>query len=69
MLMTGTNGNIQIDMSAYDSGLNIYQSDQPSDQLEITDQPSDQPDQSETTSDQTNQSEEPSTEQSEPSTE
>lgn len=59
MLMTGTNGNIQIDMSAYDSGLNIYQSDQSSDQ-------SDQP---ETTEDQTNQSEEPSTEQSEPSTE
>lgn len=55
MLMTGTNGDIQIDMSAYDSGLNIYQSDQPSDQSETTDQP-------ETTEDQTNQSE-PSTEQ------
>ena len=58
MLMTGTNGNIQIDMSAYDSGLNIYQSDQP--------EPSDQP---ETTEDQTNQSEEPSTESEEPSAE
>lgn len=58
MLMTGTNGNIQIDMSAYDSGLNIYQSDQP-----------DPSDQSEITEDQTNQSEEPSTEQSEPSIE
>ena len=67
MLMTGTNGNIQIDMSAYDSGLNIYQSDQ-SDQSETTDQsePSDQSDPSE---DQTNQSEDPSTEQPEPSTE
>lgn len=56
MLMTGTNGNIQIDMSAYDSGLNIYQSDQP--------EPS-----AETSEDQTNQSEEPSTDSEEPSTE
>ena len=56
MLMTGTNGNIQIDMSAYDSGLNIYQSDQSSDQ-------------SETTEEQTNQSEDQSTEQPEPLTE
>ena len=62
MLMTGTNGNIQIDMSAYDSGLNIYQPDQTSDQPETTDQP-EPSDQSETTEDQTNQSEEPSTEQ------
>ena len=65
MLMTGTNGNIQIDMSAYDSGLNIYQSDQSSDQSdqpETTDKP-EPSDQSETTEDQTNQSEDPSTEQ------
>lgn len=60
MLMTGTNGDIQIDMSAYDSGLNIYQSDQS--------EPSDQPEEPiETTEDQsedqTNQSEDPSTEQ------
>ena len=53
MLMTGTNGNIQIDMSAYDSGLNIYQSDQP----ETTEEPSTE---SEDTS---TESEEPSTEQ------
>lgn len=58
MLMTGTNGDIQIDMSAYDSGLNIYQSDQP--------EPSEQ---SETTEDQTNQSEDQSTEQTDTSTE
>ena len=55
MLMTGTNGNIQIDMSAYDSGLNIYQSDQP-------ETSEDQTNQSEDTS---TESEEPSTEQSE----
>lgn len=58
MLMTGTNGNIQIDMSAYDSGLNIYHSDQP--------EPSDQ---SETTEDQSTEQSEPSTEQPEPLTE
>lgn len=67
MLMTGTNGNIQIDMSAYDSGLNIYQSDQPSDQ---PDQPEDQTSEPiETTEDQTNQSEDQSTEQTDTSTE
>ena len=70
MLMTGTNGDIQIDMSAYDSGLNIYHSDQsePSDQSETTDQP-EPSDQSETTEEQTNQSEDQSTEQPEPLTE
>lgn len=62
MLMTGTNGNIQIDMSAYDSGLNIYQSDQS--------EPSDQPEEPiETTEESTNQSEDQSTEQTDPSTE
>lgn len=66
MLMTGTNGDIQIDMSAYDSGLNIYQSDQS--------EPSDQPEEPiETTEDQsedqTNQSEDQSTEQTDTSTE
>lgn len=60
MLMTGTNGDIQIDMSAYDSGLNIYQSDQPSDQ----------PDQSEDqTSEQIETTEDQSTEQTDTSTE
>ena len=67
MLMTGTNGDIQIDMSAYDSGLNIYQSDQPSDQSE--DQSTETIEPIETTEDQTNQSEDQSTEQTDTSTE
>lgn len=65
MLMTGTNGDIQIDMSAYDSGLNIYQSDQPSDQPDTSDtsEPSD------TSEQPSDQSEDQSTEQTDPSTE
>lgn len=56
MLMTGTNGDIQIDMSAYDSGLNIYHSDQPEDQSTEQSDPSEEP--VETTEESTNQSEE-----------